>query len=121
VFAFGSPVLRRLSERDGRVLQTLDLDAAVGEPGTHTPYSAMSIAEGPERRPVMLVTARAGQVSAYVVALDLTRGRALWKARMPGDTITGTPMGQFPIARGRDGRLTVAFAMRAGIGFLTGR
>jgi outer membrane protein assembly factor BamB len=112
VFAFGGPTLRRLSPRDGSVVQTIDLDRAVGAPGTHTPYSAMTIADGP----VMLVTARAGRQSSYVVALDLVRGRALWKVRMPDDPVRNTPMGQFPIACGDDGRPSVFFSMLSGVG-----
>jgi PQQ-like domain len=115
VFAFGSPTLRRVSTTTGAVRQTIDLDALVGDGGTHIPYSAMSVATGPRRRPVMIVTARAGLSSAYVVAIDLVTERALWKHRLPGNVVLNTPMGQFPIVKRSDGRRVVVFSMRSGV------
>ncbi|HEY8583780.1 MAG TPA: PQQ-binding-like beta-propeller repeat protein, partial [Capillimicrobium sp.] len=82
VFTFGQPLLRRLSLTTGRVVQEIDLDAAVGAAGTHVPLSAMTIAEGPGGGPAMLVTARAAE-STHVVALDLVRGRPLWAHPLP--------------------------------------
>jgi hypothetical protein len=120
VFAFGQPTLRRLSTSSGATLQSIDLDALVGEPGVHTPYSAMSIANGPAGHPVMLVSARAGQSSVYLVAVDLVSAVALWKHKLPGAAVEDTPMGQFPIASGRKGRRAVVFSTKKGIRAVAG-
>jgi hypothetical protein len=120
VFAFGNPLLRRISASRGAVLQTIDVDALVGAPGTHAPYSAMSVAEGPTGHPVMLVTARAGISSAYVVAIDLVRERALWAYRVPGDVPTNTPMGQFPVVARKGGGRAVVFSMKGGVRAVAG-
>jgi PQQ-like domain len=114
VFAFTNRVLRRISKATGKVVQTIDVDELVGEPGDHAPFSAMSIAEGRDGRPVMLVTARSS-ASAFVVAIDLVRERLLWKYRMPGPLFADTPMGQFPVLAGPGGRRTVVFTTRSGV------
>lgn len=118
VFAFGNPVLRRLSLDDGRVVQEIDLDAAVGAEGEHRPMSAMTIAEGPGRRPLMLVSAWAPE-GAHVAALDLTRGRALWTAPLPAGG-QHVPMGQFPIVEAPGGTATVVFTTKGGVRGVTG-
>jgi hypothetical protein len=120
VFAFGQPTLRRISTTTGAVAQTIDVDALVNDVGTHTPYSAMSIATGPRGRPVMFVTARASNLSAYVLAIDLAKGVALWKYKVPGEVFMGTPMGQFPIVAGPRGRRAVVFSMKGGVRALVG-
>jgi putative pyrroloquinoline-quinone binding quinoprotein len=121
VFAFGHPLLRRVSIASGRVRQTIDVDALVDAEGIHVPYSAMSVATGRGGRPVMLVTARAGLTSAYLVAIDLARERLVWKWRLPGDVRLNTPMGQFPIVTRPDGRRAVVFSMRSGVRAVVGR
>jgi hypothetical protein len=115
VFAFGKPTLRRLSTSDGAVVQTVDVDALVGEPGIHAPYSAMSIAAGPGRQPIMLVSARASQASVYLVAIDLVKEKVVWKHRLTGDVRRNTPMGQFPILARPGGGRTVVFSTKSGI------
>jgi outer membrane protein assembly factor BamB len=119
VFSFAKRTLWRISTETGEVMQSIDLDAIVDEPDTHVPLSALSIADGPRGRPVMILTARSAS-SAYVVALDPARRRLLWKHRLDGDLRTNTPMGQFPIARSRDGRLSVVFSMLAGVRGISG-
>jgi hypothetical protein len=115
VFAFGNPTLRRISLASGKVVQTIDLDKLVGADGTHVPYSAMSIAEGPGGHPAMIVTARAGLLSTYVVAVDLVTERPLWTYRVPGSVFDNTPEGQFPVA----GKAVVT-SMRGGIRGIVG-
>jgi hypothetical protein len=121
VFAFGNPLLRRVSTSKGKVRQTIDIDALVGAPDTHTPYSAMSIASGPKDHPVMFVTGRAGFTSAYLVAIDLVTEKALWKYRLPGGVFVNTPQGQFPIVNLSDGRRAVVSSMRSGVRAVVGR
>jgi outer membrane protein assembly factor BamB len=121
VFAFAHPTLRRVSNSSGKVRQTIDLDALIGAVGTHTPYSAMSIARGPKGDPLMMLTGRAGLTSAYVVAIDLVTEKALWKYRVPGGAFTNTPQGQFPIVERPDGRRAVVFSMRSGVRAVVGR
>lgn len=121
VFAFMTPTLRRVSTADGKLLQTIDLDRLVGADGVHTPFSAMSIATGPTGHPVMIVTARAGSLSAYVVAVDLVTEKALWTYRVPGEINANTPEGQFPVLERSATRRSVFFSMRSGVRMLSGR
>ena len=113
-FAFGNPMLRRVSASCGAVIQTIDIDALVGAPGTDAPYSAMSIAEGPTGHPVMLVTARAGLSSAYVVGdRARTRGCAV-TYRVPGTSSRTLRLGPFPVVPSKGGGRTVVFSMKGG-------
>lgn len=119
VFAFVKRTLWRISTEDGSVLQSIDLDAVVDEPDIHAPLSAMSIATGPRKHPVMIVTARSAS-SVFVVAIDLVREKLLWKRQIEGPLRTSTPMGQFPVIAGRDGRLAVVFSTLSGIHAVVG-
>jgi outer membrane protein assembly factor BamB len=87
----------------GEVVERIDLDALVAEPGVHLPSSALSIA-GTARAPVMLVGATAfaegGTVlSTYVTAIDLNGRSLLWKVQLPSNFTQG----QFPILQGAHG------------------
>jgi hypothetical protein len=116
VFAFGDPRLRRVSTTTGVVRQTIDLGGLLGVPGPLTPISAMSITKGPAGRPIMLVTVRASQSAAYVVAVDLVKETALWTYKLPGANVRdNTPMGQFPIVRRKNGGRAVVFSMKSGV------
>jgi len=120
VFSFGGPTVRRLSLRDGRVVQTIDLDALAGVEGErHTPFSAMTIAGGPGEPPTMLVSARSPE-SAYLLAVDLATGTLRWRHRLAGPVFEDTPMGQFPVVEGADGRRAVVFTTRRGVQAVVG-
>jgi outer membrane protein assembly factor BamB len=87
----------------GDVLERIDVDALVGEPGLHLPSSAISIA-GTSTAPVMIVGATAfspdGTVrSTYVTAIDLNSRSLLWKVPLPSNFTQG----QFPILQGSRG------------------
>ncbi|MCA9941373.1 MAG: PQQ-binding-like beta-propeller repeat protein [Anaerolineales bacterium] len=88
----------------GDVLEQIDLDALVGEPGVHVPSSAMTMA-GTASAPVMIVGASAylqggGVSSSFVVAIDLNTRALLWKVQVP-DNVSSS--GQFPITGGAYG------------------
>ncbi len=85
----------------GEVLEQLDMDALVAEPGVHVPSSAMTMA-GTVSAPVLIMGATAylqdGDVnSSYVVAIDLNSRTLLWKVLVP-DNVSSA--GQFPITTG---------------------
>ncbi len=91
------------SDGEGDLLQQIDVDALIGEPGVHRPTSVMTIyGSGPN--PVMLLSASAFQgetpTSVYVVAVDLGAGSLLWKVHVPTDQIVGA---QFPMIDGAFG------------------
>jgi hypothetical protein len=111
-FAFAKPTLSRISMKNGAVIQDFDLSTVIGEPAA--PFSAMSIARGPHRHPVMIVSARS-VTAAWLVAIDLVRERMLWKRQLPGDVKEDTPEGQFPVLRHRDGKVAVVFTTRSGV------
>jgi hypothetical protein len=119
VFAFGNPVLRRISTTTGAVLQTIDLSTAPGLSGPRVPFSAMSISRGPDGLPTMTVSGR-GPDQAYLLGLDLARGAARWEVAVPGPIATNTPEGQFPILATRSGQREIVFSMRSGVGAVIG-
>lgn len=88
------------SDGEGDLLQEINLDALIDEPGEHRPTSVMTI-YGSAANPVMLVSAAAftGQTatSVYVVAVELNTGGLLWKVQVPTDRFIGA---QFPSING---------------------
>lgn len=85
----------------GDVLEQIDMDALVGEPGVHVPSSAMTMA-GTVSAPVLIMGATAylpgGDVSSsYIVAIELNSRTLLWKVQVPDNV---SSVGQFPITSG---------------------
>lgn len=119
VFALGDMKLVRLAKADGAVMQIIDLGRLTGEAGAR-PWSAMSIAEGPDGQPVLLAAARAPG-APYVVAVDLVAGTALWTHRMSDDVYGDLPRGQWPILATPDGGRVLVFTTRNGVKALAAR
>ncbi len=103
-----SPWLYRVSET-GQMLQTINVNQLVGEAGDHVPSSGMSIATDAAGQPVMLFSAAALDISAYVVALNLETESLLWKVYL-GDRPRDIAFGQFPIVLDGNGNPVVAFS-----------
>lgn len=108
LYHVGSQLLRFAAEDgnsdgEGDLLQEIDVDALIDEPGAHRPTSVMSV-YGSAASPVMLLSATAfsGETatSVYVVAIDLAGGSLLWKVPVPSDQFVGA---QFPAIQGSFG------------------
>jgi len=74
--------LMHYSTEDGQVLEKIDVDGIIQEPGTHKPCSVISIA-GNETNPIIIVAALSTDPfnpSSYVIAIDLANNNTLlWK------------------------------------------
>jgi hypothetical protein len=97
-FGFTSPIMYRLSQTDGSVLQTMDMGAVLG--AGLWPCSAMSISNpGGGADPTMTVAATTNDKSqSYVVNIDLQTEIVNWKVEVDqGKGAIAVPYGQFPI------------------------
>jgi len=109
-FELGRRHLFRRDESTGALLQTIDVDALMGDPTqTHVPASVTSIAMNPVIGPVMILSARPlSASSASVVAIALRGGVKLWDVELHGALINSTAA-QFAIVRDARGFSTVVF------------
>ncbi len=102
-----SNLLVRRSAATGAALQAIDIDALIGEPAYHFPYSATTIGGTPSR-PVMILLATAyGAATSYVVAVDLVTGTLIWKAPI-ADLAGSYSAGQFPVLS-EQGQMRIVF------------
>ncbi|GAB4159467.1 MAG: hypothetical protein Fur0021_30420 [Candidatus Promineifilaceae bacterium] len=91
--------LYRYRVADGNLVQVVDVDALVDEPGIYVPSSAISMA-GNANEPVLIVAATrynpttGTPMKTFVIAIDLTVSirQPLWKVELPYN------VGQFPIS-----------------------
>ncbi len=118
VIEIGQPNLIRLSENDGSILQTIDVDQLVGEFGDHRPSSAMTIS-GTNEKPIMIISALSTlPFSIYIISIDLTDERLVWKYRLDRilerDFPDDISAGQFPVIRTENNLSTVIFATFSG-------
>jgi len=100
----------------GNIIEQIDIDALIGEPGMHRPRSAMTIT-GSGTNPVMLVSVTAHQpasgiFSTYVAAIDLAARSLYWRVPVPAPAIAP---GQFPILQTPSGPWTVFTTDRDGV------
>jgi PQQ-like domain len=104
-FATFTPTLVRLDQNTGAVLQTINVDNLVNQPGVHLPSSAMTIT-GNAQNPTMIVSATPLLMqSSYVLAINLNTSQLSWDYRVDQSKgVAGVPFGQFPILLRSDGR-----------------
>ena len=109
-YATLTPLLVRLNQNTGAVLQTINTDDLVNQPGVHLPSSAMTIT-GSSQNPTMIVSATPLLMqSSYVLAINLTTSQLNWDYRVDQSKgVAGVPFGQFPIVLRSDGRPEVVF------------
>lgn len=113
VFGAHAPYLIRMAEEDGAELQRIDLAALHGEAGPWVPLSAMSVAEGPEGQPILLVTlAHDERLDSWLLAVDLQAEVLLWEVEY-GQGAAGWGAGQFPIVLDAEGAPVVVFTTAA--------
>lgn len=116
VFALGGGRLTRLSERDGAVLQTIDLPVVSGVSGAR-PWSAMGMAFGASGQPVLIVSAQTPS-APYVMAIDVASEMLVWKHALSEDVYGDLPRGQWPIVVRSDGARVLVFTTRNGVSAL---
>src|SRR5690606_4670541 len=106
--------LVRLSQMSGEPVQWIDVDALVREVGTHTPSSAITVTGSNPLKPLMLLSVTAYDIpSSYVVAINPTNGRLVWKYLIDTSAdLTGVPHGQFPILLDPVGNPITVFSTR---------
>jgi hypothetical protein len=109
-YATLTPLLVRLDQNTGAVLQTINTDNLVNQPGVHLPSSAMTIT-GNSQSPTMIVSATPLLMqSSYVLAINLATSQLNWDYRVDQSKgVAGVPFGQFPIVLRSDGRPEVVF------------
>jgi hypothetical protein len=94
--------LHRTSVESGDILEYIDVDGIVNEPGKHIPCTVITICEN-EIRPILILGVNAIYshfFSAYVIAIDLTNNNSLlWKVKVASGNISmlDFPSGQFPV------------------------
>lgn len=118
VFALGATSLVRLSEKDGALLDTIDLPSLTGVAGAR-PWSGIGITHGRKGQPVLIVSARTTS-AAWVIAIDVTARSLIWKAHVGSDSYGDLPRGQWPILAGGDGKRVLVFTTRNGVRALGG-
>lgn len=110
--------LVRYSVETGDVIERININALVQEPGLHTPSSVITIS-GNETRPILLVSATAVRLwksNSYIIAIDLVHNNSLlWKFKIAEATFANLqiPLGQYPILI-KDGQPRIVFATTRG-------
>ncbi|VVB62124.1 Uncharacterised protein [uncultured archaeon] len=112
--------LVRYSTEDGKLLEKINIDKLVGEPGIHTPSSVITIS-GTETRPILIVSAMAIPIflpsTCFVLAIDLANHNSLlWKVKVSKGISYNLriPLGQYPILM-RDNEPRILFAITDGM------
>jgi outer membrane protein assembly factor BamB len=87
----------RRSVLTGDVLELINLDDLVAEPGLHSPTSAMTVT-GDKNNPITLmgVADWSGNGDAYLIAVDMQQRNLLWKVLISPGSETLLP-GQYPV------------------------
>ena len=109
-FGVGKQWLYRLDQETGEMLDLLDIDELIDEPGVNFASSVMTIA-GDASHPVMIVgstTSTEGQ-PAWVIAVDLEPETLLWKVKLSDDWATESTNSQFSILADDEGGPVVVF------------
>jgi len=110
--------LVRYSIENGKILERININALVQEPGWHTPSSVITIS-GNETRPILLVSATAIRLlksNCYIIAIDLANNNSLlWKLKIAEATFANLqiPLGQYPILM-KNGEPRIVFATTRG-------
>jgi len=110
--------LVRYSIETGDVIERININALIQEPGLHTPSSVITIS-GNETRPILLVSATAVRLwksNSYIIAIDLVHNNSLlWKFKIAEATFANLqiPLGQYPILI-KDGQPRIVFATTRG-------
>jgi len=110
--------LVRYSIETGKIIEKINVNALVQEPGWHTPSSIITIS-GNETRPILLVSATAIRLfksNTYVIAIDLQQNNTLlWKLKIAEATFANLqiPLGQYPVLL-KDGKPRIVFATTRG-------
>jgi outer membrane protein assembly factor BamB len=116
------PSIERRDAGTGALLESLNVDALIGDAVANNPFSAIMIA-GPKSRPIMIlgttsayvnwntsVSAGTTRYSSYVVAIDLAAGTALWKVNLSPSLGSDSASSQFAIAVDATRNPTLVFA-----------
>lgn len=112
VWAFGSGQqwMIRLNQETGELMNMLDMDILVDEPGLYKASAVLTIA-GDLANPVMITSA--GTVAqgkpSYVLAIDLNTEEVLWKIRLSDDWMEESTHAQFSILEDTEGVPAVVF------------
>jgi hypothetical protein len=122
-FAAKAHYVWRFDEANGRVLQTLDINALVNTAGAHVHSSPLVIAQNPQGTPVMILgsIASAGVGPPFIISLDVTpaAGALLWAHKVANSTLIDAGYGQFPIVQTTDGKSRIVFTTyQSGASFL---
>jgi outer membrane protein assembly factor BamB len=102
------------STEDGSVIEEIDVDGLVQEPGRHKPSSVITMC-GNETRPILIVSATAIKLfrsSSYVIAIDLAADNSLlWKVKISDGSLFSLdfPFGQYPVLM-KNGEPRVVFS-----------
>ena len=109
-FAPRRQYLYRFDSEDGEMIDRLDIDAMVDEPGVDIPASVMTIAGDPTQ-PVMIISTIGtleGQ-PARIMAIDLSTETKLWKINISEDWSIEYTSSQFAFVEDDAGRPVVIF------------
>jgi outer membrane protein assembly factor BamB len=110
--------LVRYSIETGKVIERININDLVQEPGLHTPSSVITIS-GNETRPILLVSATAIRLfksNSYIIAIDLVDNNSLlWKLKIAEATFANLqiPLGQYPVLM-KNGEPRIVFATTRG-------
>jgi hypothetical protein len=113
--------LIRLATEDGSVIEEIDINTLVQEPGRHRPSSVITMC-GNETNPVLIISATAiirfFMFSSYVIAVDLADNNSLlWKVKISDGSLFSLdfPFGQYPILM-KNGEPRIVFSSIRGGG-----
>ena len=109
-FGVGQQWLCRLDQETGELMNLLDIDILVDEPGDYKASAVLTIAGDPAS-PVMITSActHAGGKPSYVIAIDLEAEDLLWKVKLADDWEEENTNAQFAILEDQEGMPVVVF------------
>lgn len=117
--------LLRLSERNGRSQQTVDVAAALSLPAGLSPVTAVSVHAAGDGSAALVFGAQTATAAdgAFVGAIDVTAapgGKGLWHYRVSENTVRKAPTGQFPVVVNTLGARRIVFRGTTGDTFFIG-
>jgi hypothetical protein len=115
----------RLSERNGRKQQTIDVASVLTLPPGLSPVTALSVLSGPDGTAALLFGAQTANATdgSFVGAIEVTAsagGTALWHYKVSDNAIRKAPTGQFPVVVNGAGARRIVFRGTTGDTFFIG-
>lgn len=117
--------LLRLSERNGRSQQTVDVAAALALPAGLSPVTAVSVHSAGDGSAALVFGAQTPTAAdgAFVGAIDVSSaagGQGLWHYRVSENAVRKAPTGQFPVVVNALGARRIVFRGTTGDTFFIG-